>query len=423
MTSMRDISPAMQEKSYKTISKCRVCGSDNLEHLYSLGDLYVSDFVESPEAGIKAPLTMVMCDNCSLVQLKDTAPQELLYTRFYWYRSGVTDTMRCALRDITKNVEDRIPMSQGDIVLDIGSNDGTMLRTYEAEGIVTVGVEPASNLAEEGKQGIDYFINDFWEFGSYWKTVGKKAKVITAIGMFYDMDDPNQFIRDAALALTDDGVFIAQLMCLRNMLDTNDIGNICHEHLEFYSLASLEYLFNQNGLEIIDIEHNEVNGGSYRVYAALKNGNPPHIEGSAERVAKFKQAEADMETLEAHKEFFLRIEENKEKCLSFIRDAVQQGKKVWVYGASTKGNTILQYYGLDHTLIEGASERSPEKWGKFTVGTNIPIYSEEDARKAQPDYFLVLPYAFFDEFYKREEEWRNAGGQFIVPLPEFRVVS
>lgn len=414
--------PAKGE-TYTTIERCRVCGSSDISDLYSIGDLYISNFPEKSDDGIKAPLEMVMCENCSLVQLRDTAPQELMYARFYWYRSGVTQTMRYALRDITKSIEDRIELNPGDVVLDIGSNDGTMLRTFEKEGIIKVGVEPASNLAEEGAKGIDYFINDFWKYESYMDIVGKKAKVITAIGMFYDMEDPNEFIRDAALALEDDGIFVAQLMCLKNMLDTNDVGNICHEHLEFYSLVSLEYLFDKNGFEIIDIDHNEVNGGSYRVFAGLKGGNPPKVEGASARIQKYRETEATLESKEAHMEFFARIEENKKKCVDFIKQEVTNGKSVWIYGASTKGNTILQYYGLDHTLIEGASERSPEKWGKCTVGTGIPIVSEEEARKAQPDYFLVLPYAFFDEFYKREEEWRNKGGKFIVPLPQFRIVS
>lgn len=415
--------PTIQARPVTAISHCRVCGSPDIADLYSLGNIYVSDFVRKPDDGMKAPLDMVMCGNCSLVQLRHTAPQEFMYTRFYWYRSGVTDTMRLALRDITEEIERRIPLKAGDVVLDIGSNDGTMLRSYARKGLVTVGVEPASNLAEEGSKGLSHFINDFWLYDSYRKSVGKKAKVITAIGMFYDMEDPNQFIRDAALALEDDGVFVAQLMCLKNMLDTNDVGNICHEHLEYYSLAALEFLFEKNGLRMIDIEHNTVNGGSYRVYAGLSSGNPPRADGAAERMKRYIDEEKGLEEKQVHLDFFSRVERNKKVCTDFIRTETGKGKSVWVYGASTKGNTILQYYGLDHSLIEAASERSPEKWGKYTVGTGIPIVSEEEARKRNPDYFLVLPYAFFDEFYRRESEWRKRGGRFIVPIPEFRVVS
>ncbi len=408
-----------------TRTTCRVCNSDRLTFLFTLGTQYVNNFIDKDDLHKcpQAPLEMVFCENCTLVQLKHTAPQELLYTGFYWYKSGVTDTMKKHLRDITKKAEEICHLKEGDVALDIGSNDGTMLRTFQVPGLITVGVEPANNLAEEGRQGITYHIHDFWNIAKYNEVVGKKAKVITAIGMFYDMEDPNQFIADAQSALAEDGVFIAQLMCSKNMLNTNDVGNICHEHLEYYSFASLEYLFNRNGLEIFDIEINNVNGQSYRIYAKHKDAALDLTPGAAERVAKVKDDEKELQSKEVYLKFFQRLEEQKKKCVDFIKQEVAQGKRVWVYGASTKGNVILQYYGLDNTIIEAASERSPWKWGKYTIGSMIPCVSEEDARKAQPDYFLVLPYTFFNEMYEREKEWREKGGKFIVPLPEFRVVE
>ena len=192
-------------------------------------------------------------------------------------------------------------------------------------------------------------------------------------------------------------------------LQKNDLGNVCHEHLEYYSLDSLKYLFETNGLEMFRIEENDVNGGSYRIYCRPYRGTgiayDEHI------------------TVEDVRAFVRRVEENKRKCVDFIERAVTSGSKVYVYGASTKGNTILQYYGLDSKVITAAAERSPEKWGKYTVGTGIPIVSEDEARKANPEYFLVLPWAFFDEFFERERAWRERGGLFIVPLSEFRVVG
>lgn len=404
---------------------CRVCYFNQLSPLFSIGEQFVNNFVNKEDAGkgIKAPLELVMCENCSLVQLKHTAPQELLYSGYYWYKSNVTETMRKALREITQKAEEKFNLQAGDVVLDIGSNDGTLLRTYAVPGLITVGVEPAKNLAEEGATGITQFISDFWNYENYLQKVGKRAKVITAIGMFYDMEDPNQFIADIEKALTKDGVFIAQLMCLKNMLDSNDVSNLCHEHLEYYSFSSLEFLFNKHGLKIFDVEINAVNGGSYRVYAK-KNGAPVVApEGAEERIRGVREDEKELQSKDVFLDFFNRIEENKKKCVDFIKREVAKGKKVWVYGASTKGNVILQYYGLDHSLIEAASERSPWKWGKYTVGTMIPCVSEEEARRRQPDYFLVLPYAFFNEMYEREEEWRNKGGKFLVPLPLFRVVG
>jgi len=411
--------------TYTTRTTCRVCYSDKLVPLFSLGTQYINNFINKEDLSKcgKAPLEMIMCENCTLVQLKHTAPQELLYARFYWYKSGITDTMKKALREITEKAEKMFALKSGDVVLDIGSNDGTLLRSYQVPGLITVGVEPADNLKEEGSKGITHFIHDFWLMDSYWKAVGKKAKVVTAIGMFYDMEDPNQFVADAAKALTEDGVFIAQLMCLKNMLDSNDVGNICHEHLEYYSFKSLEYLFNKNGLEIIDVEINEVNGGSYRIYSRKIGSATRPASGAAERIQKVRESEKDFGKKQVYLDFFKRLEDNKKKCVDFIKQETARGKKVWVYGASTKGNVILQYYGLGPELIEGASERSSFKWGKYTVGSMIPIYSEDEARQKKPDYFLVLPYAFFNEFYAREEEWRKQGGKFIVPLPDFRVVD
>ena len=398
-----------------THTTCRLCKSSDLHDVLSLGDQYINDFVpqERIGKGLKAPLELVRCDNCTLLQLRHTAPQELLFSRYYWYRSGVTDTMRRALREITKAVENMMPLKPGDVVLDIGANDGTLLAAYSADGIKRVGCEPANNLVDALRKNTDYVMHDFWNYERYLELAQAwgfgKAKVITAIGMFYDLEDPNKFIRDAQKELAEGGIFIAQLMCLQSMLDKNDLGNIVHEHLEYYSLASLKYLFENNGLEIFKIEENDVNGGSYRIFAR-------HYRGTGLKLD-------DHITLDDILAFADRIKDSRDRCVAFIKKEVANGKRIYIYGASTKGNVILQYYGLDHTLITAAAERSPEKWGKYTIGSWIPIVSEEEARKAQPDYFLVLPWAFFDEFYDREKEWRERGGKFIVPLPTFRVVS
>ncbi len=394
---------------------CRLCGANQLEPVFSIGEQYINDFVPLDRVGkgLKAPLELVTCGQCSLLQLLHTAPQELLYSRYYWYRSGVTDTMRVALRNITEEIESMVDLKPKDVVLDIGANDGTMLKSFTAKGIYRVGCEPANNLIDSLKVNADYVMNEFWDYERYMELAKQwgfgKAKVITAIGMFYDLENPNKFIKDAQKALTEDGIFVAQLMCLTPMLNKNDLGNICHEHLEYYSLDSLRYLFEKNGLEMFKIEENDVNGGSYRIFARHHKGSGISYD---EKV-----------TLKDILAFANRVKENRQKCVTFIKEEVKKGKTVYVYGASTKGNVILQYYGLDNTLITAAAERSPQKWGKYTIGTWIPIISEEEARAAQPDYFLVLPWAFFNEFYEREKQWRQRGGKFIVPLPDFRVVD
>lgn len=257
----------------------------------------------------------------------------------------------------------------------------------------------------------------------------QKAKVITALGMFYDLESPSDFIRDVASALAPDGVFIAQLMCLKQTIEKSDIGNFAHEHLEFYSLKSLGHLFGKHGLQIFDIEENNVNGGSYRLHVQHEGGpwRAPINEYGVRPVQSDRYIRAwfdDMNAcgLDQLRRFKATVEANKIRCVDFIRQEVALGKRVWVYGASTKGNVILQWYGLDHRVIEAASERSSEKWGKYTIGSGIPIKSEDEFRQAKPDYALVLPYAFLPEFLAREQAWRDGGGKFIVPLPEFRIV-
>lgn len=413
-------------QGYKTRETCRVCNSKPLTPLFSLGEQYVSDFITREEVGtkeIKCPIDLVMCPNCTLVQLKHTAPQEFLYTRHYWYRSGVTKTMQDALLDVTRTACKCVDLAHGDTVLDIGSNDGTLLRNYR--GLRTVGVEPALNLKEEGSKGIDVFINDFWSYDAYLKRGCQPAKVITALGMFYDLENPNQFIYDVSQALSSDGVFIAQLMCLKNMIDTCDIGNLAHEHLEFYSLTSLEFLFTKYGLEIYDIETNTVNNQSYRIFvrhinSRVKARNPV---AAAARIHQIRMEEKKLLNPKFYETFFAKMEQNKQVLRKFIDTQLALKKTIWVYGASTKGNVILQYLGLDHTHITAAAEKSEEKWGRFTVGTNIPIVSEAEMRQAKPDYCLVLPYTFINEFIRKEasQQWRIDGGIFIVPFPEMRI--
>ena len=225
--------------------------------------------------------------------------------------------------------------------------------------------------------------------------------------MFYDLENPNKFISDASSALHDDGIFIAQLMCLKSMVAKNDIGNICHEHIEFYSLKSLKFLFEKNGLEIFRIEENDINGGSFRIYGRkYRTGS---IKLPFENVNKMM------------KSFVKRVKINKNKTMNFIKKKNKQGKKVFLYGASTKGNTLLQYYGINSKLIPYAAEKSSEKWNKYTIGTGIKIISESDAKKMKPDFFLVTPWAFIEEFKKRENKWRKAGGKFIVPFPKLMI--
>src|SRR3990167_1546371 len=283
-----------------TRTTCRLCASDKLKDVLSLGNLYVSDFVEEQGESIKAPLELILCEGCGLLQLRHTAPQEIMYSRHYWYKSALNGAIVSDLKEIAGVAKEY--MNEGDTILDIGANDGTLL-SFMGKKYNKVGVEPANNLVEELRDHADETIHDFWDAEVYKKLGLPKAKVITAIGMFYDMEDPGKFVKDVAEILDDEGTFITQLMTLKPMLDNNDVGNICHEHLEYYSYNALKYLFENNGLEIVYLEVNGINGGSYRIFARkLKTGS----------IFKFDE-------LFDYEKFKKNIEENKKLTVDFIK--------------------------------------------------------------------------------------------------------
>ncbi len=413
---------------FKIISRCRVCGSEHLAFILSLGSIYVSDFVTDRASATEKtyPLELVLCDpeqnGCGLLQLRHTVNPEKMY-RFYYYHSGTNSMMRKALADISHSAEKRIALKKGDLVIDIGCNDGTLLRSYTKKGIQLVGFDPAKNLVPEAKVGTTKIINDYFNHAAFEKNFNrKKAKVITSIAMFYDLDDPNKFVSDISKCLDPEGLWIIQMSYLPLMLQRNAFDNICHEHLEYYSLYSLQNLLKRHAFKVVDVELNDVNAGSFRVY--IKHEDCASSPEGLERVRDMEKKEKRLKLLEkeAYFQFAQRVDSVREAVYHFINTEVKKGKVVYVYGASTKGNTLLQYFDLDHRLIAGAAERNPDKFGKKTVGTMIPIVSEDEAREAKPDYFLVLPWHFLEVFVKQEKKYLSSGGRFIVPLPKMTLI-
>jgi NDP-4-keto-2,6-dideoxyhexose 3-C-methyltransferase len=399
---------------------CRVCDGQ-LDSVLSLGEQYVSDFVTpSTPDGIKAPLDLMLCKRCTLLQLRHTVPADAMYQN-YWYRSGTNQTMRNALADIANTAEQTVGLCAGDVVLDIGCNDGTLLSSYKTEGICRVGFDPAENLASLSRRVADRIYRDFFTAEKY--TGFYKPKIVTSIAMFYDLEDPNKFVSDVKKVMDPDGVWILQMSYLPAMLKQHDFGNICHEHLEYYSLYSLEILLNRHGMVVSDVRINNVNGGSFRVFIRNQGSNFYNdLANDRVEVMRMQEAKMGLDTPQIYLEFVNQIERIKKDVFLFIEQQVRQGKKVAVYGASTKGNAMLQYFGLDNKLISFASERNSEKWGLVTTGTRIPIISEEDARARHPDFFLVLPWHFLEEFREREKKYLFSGGKFIVPLPHFMLI-
>ncbi len=412
--------------SIKIRKDCRLCYSTKLKNVLSLGDLYVSDFVHSSKEGFKAPLDLVICETCSLVQLKHTAINPEKLYRTYWYKSGMNKTMVNALIDIAVKVENSISFNKEDIVLDIGANDGTLLRAYSNRHLVRVGFEPARNLIPEAEVDTDKIINNFFNYKDFNKLFpNKKAVAITSIAMFYDLEEPNEFVADIAKTLSQHGVWIIQMAYLPLMLEQNAFDNLCHEHIEYYSLLSLENLLKRHKLEVYDVELNDVNGGSFRVYVKHKSDKNiipfPHANLRLSELRK-EEKQMGLHTMNPYCEFEKRVLDLKEKCVSFIKESVRKNKTISIYGASTKGNTLLQFYGLTNKHIKSAAERNPDKWGLKTVGSGIPIVSEVEVRAQKPDYMLMLPWHFLKEFIDREQEYLKSGGHFIIPLPEFKII-
>jgi NDP-4-keto-2,6-dideoxyhexose 3-C-methyltransferase len=403
--------------NYSTVHACRVCKSHDLRHMFSLGEQRLNGFLlpEAPPRPI-VPLSFVWCPECHCLQQKHSANPSLLHQGGYWYRSGVSATMREALADVVSAAGQRTTLEDKDVVIDLGSNDATLLRLY-GRHLVRVGVEPMADSFREARQGISLLIPHAWgepeALHAYKNALGdRKAKVVTALGMLYSVENPDIFVRDVAEVLHDDGVFIVQLMTLPDMLSTGDIGNLCHEHLVFFSLSSLCRLMNRHGLKVYAAEKNAVNGGSTRLYVSRKP----------------QASRASFDTLENVRELLVSTQSFPQEALSNLNLAtkmvyaeLREGRRVAVYGASTKGNTILQCMGLNKSHLACAADRDPTKWELVMSGGSVPIVSEEEALK-KTDTFLVLPYAFRKEILARLKAlgWRGRG---IFPLPKAEVVD
>jgi len=414
-------------KGIEEKKRCRVCKNPNLEMVISLGNQCIINFVDSLDNKIfAAPLELVLCNKerggCGLLQLRHTVPADTLYRKF-WYKSGVNQTMRDALKDIVESAKKLINLKENDFVVDIGANDGTLLRYYTKSNLNLIGFEPATNLFEEASKNTTKIINDYFTYDGFKKHFGdEKAQIITSIAMFYDLDDPESFVSDISKTLDKKGIWIIQMNYLPTMLENNTFDNISHEHLEYYSLQSLKFLLDKCGLEIFDVELNDLNGGSIRTYIKHKDSENFQITNKVKKILEYEN-KIGLDSNEPYLQFAKRIFELKNETVDFIKKEVGRGKKIYVYGASTRGSTLLQYYGLDSKLIKAAADRNPMKWGKKIVGSEIPIISEEQARKVNPDYFFILPWYFLEEFRKREEEFLRNGGKFIVPLPVFQIID
>jgi len=405
------------------IDKCRLCKSDDFKTVISLGEQYITSRfpIYGDFSTPKTPIDLCRCRSCGLLQLYQTTFSSELYEYEYGYRSGISNTMREHLKQYQEEILSKVHLNDGDTILDIGSNDSTMLQYYSPL-LKRIGVDPTGKQFRQYYGDVDLVPTYFTE-ENFKNVYGqRKCKVVSSISMFYDLPDPVQFAKDIYEILDLDGVWTCEQSYMPLMIKTNSIDTICHEHLEYYALSQVKAIADMANFKIIDIKFNDCNGGSFRVYFAKQSSNA-HEECS-QLIESIIKSELDMGIMtdELYFNFMDGCNKEVQKLRNFIDGIQKSGRNMYVYGASTKGNCLLQYANLGESHMKYAVERNPNKIGKMTC-TGIEIIGEETMRESPPDYLLVLPWHFREEIVKRESEFLNNGGQLVFPFPTFDIVS
>jgi hypothetical protein len=410
--------------SYKQIEKCRVSNSENLVPVLNIGDQELTGvFPKSRDEQItRGPLELVWCPESGLLQLRHSYEASEMYGENYGYRSGLNQSMVDHLTSKVAYLQRLVDLKPRDTVLDIGSNDCTLLKAYTVPQLQRVGIDPT------GKKFASYYpddvqlVPDFFSAANYRSTGARPAKIITSIAMFYDLDDPISFGRQIEQCLADDGVWHFEQSYMPSMLRLNSYDTICHEHLEYYSLGVVKKILDAADLKIVDVIMNNINGGSFAVTAAKKANSAIRSNDAVIDWLLEQEDRMGINTPKPYQEFEERVYRHRDDLVRLIRALRADGKTVLGYGASTKGNVVLQFCGFTTEDIPAIAEVNPEKFGRFTPGTHIPIISEAEAHKMNPDYFLVLPWHFKEGILRREKEYLNSGGKFIFPFPEIEII-
>jgi len=408
---------------YQEITRCRISGSSNLVNVLSLGEQYLTGvFPTSKEQAVtKGPVDMVWCPDCGLVQMKQSYSLDEMYGDNYGYRSGLNHSMVNHLKNKVNMLLRKVPTKKGDIILDIGSNDATSLKCYPAY-MRRVGIDPTGKKFKEYYTDDISLVPDFFTADNFRKIFpDDKATIVTSIAMFYDLEDPVKFASDIASVLADNGIWHFEQSYLPSMLRTNSYDTICQEHLEYYSLIAVQYILDKAGLRIIEIELNDINGGSFAVTAAKKESSLQSNQAVINWMLE-EELKMGLNTEKPYREFAERVTAHKSSLIGLLDRLKNDGKKIIGYGASTKGNVLLQYCGISTQYLDCIAEVNEQKFGAYTPGTFIPIVSESEARAMNPDYFLVLPWHFRNNTLAREKEYRAGGGKFIFPLPFIEIV-
>ena len=404
------------------IKNCRNCKNTELFDLFSLGKIsFTGKFPNTIRQNVpKAYLNVLMCKKCKLVQLDRNFDLNYLYGKSYGYRTGINKTMTDHVKKIVRKCSTLVKLKSKQYVLDIGSNDATLLNFY-ANDIIKVGVDPLVNKYKKFYKKINYKISNFFKIKDIEKIkIKKKFKIISALSVFYDLRDPNKFIREIKKILDDKGVFVLEHVDLYYIIKNNIFDTICHEHLIFYSSKIIIEMMKNNGLKVFNHEYNEINGGSSRYYICHSKTNFK-VSKNIKKVLLRENLQG-IELKKTYKLFFTKILNEKIKLIKLIKKIKNEEQDIHGYGASTKGNVLLQFYNINNKVVNYIADRNPLKWNSFTPGTRIKIISESQSRKIKPHFYLVLPWHFKNEILIREKNIRKKGTKFIFPLPKVRVV-
>ena len=406
------------------ISLCRSCKSDKLIKTFDLGSQKLSGIFPISKNQKNIPegsLAMVFCDKCKLLQLKNSFDENIMYGNDYGYMSSLNNSMIDHLYKKSVNLKKLANLYKGDLIVDIGSNDGTFLSFFPNK-LQLVGIDPTiKKLGKFYRKDIKKFSN-FFNKDLISKNFHKKVKLFTSISMFYDLVNPVKFAEDIYDSLTDDGLWHLEQSYMPMMLKNNAYDTICHEHLEYYSLKSIKYIFDRVGFKIIDLEFNETNGGSFALTLAKKNSKKfVEIKYLINWLLK-KEELFNYNSTEAFKIFFENAKKHKKIFKELLLNLNDMKKLVIGYGASTKGNIILQYCGIDSSLVPFIGEVNRYKYNRYTPGSKIKIISEKKARSLEPDYFLILPWHFKNYLIKKEREMKKNKSKLIFPLPDIDIV-
>lgn len=409
---------------YRQIDECRVGASPNLVSVLNLGHQALTGVFPKriDEKITTGPLELVWCPDSGLLQLAHSYDAKEMYGENYGYRSGLNQSMVAHLTDKVAYLERLMPLRDGDVILDIGANDATTLKAYKSKNLRRIGIDPTGAKFKQYYTDDIALVPDFFSADAYSTVEKKPARIVTSIAMFYDLDHPVGFAKQIEQILAEDGVWHFEQSYMPSMLRLNSYDTICHEHLEYYSLGVVKRILDAAGLKLVDVVMNAVNGGSFAVTAAKRSNMSIKPNETVINWLLEQEDRMGLSTPKPFRDFEERVFRHREDLVRLIRSLNADGKRVLGYGASTKGNVVLQFCGFTSKDIAAIAEVNPDKFGAFTPGSHIPIVSEADARAMKPDYFIVLPWHFKDGIVRREREFLASGGKMIFPFPEIEIV-